>query len=67
MLGVAGGLLAQMGAQFKPFERRLHEATEAQSTALCGPALHAEAKERGASLTLTVALALALDGDGTPA
>ena len=28
LLGAAGGLLAQMGADFKPFERQLHEATQ---------------------------------------
>jgi predicted ATPase/DNA-binding SARP family transcriptional activator len=63
LLGVAGALLAHMGADFKPFERRLHEATEAEATALCGPTVHAAARDRGASLTLPAAVGLALDDD----
>ncbi len=61
LLGVAGALLAQMGADFKPFERRLHETTEGQAVALCGESGFAAARERGASLPLAAALALALD------
>ncbi len=61
LLGVAGALLAHMGAEFKPFERRLHEATEAEATALCEPTVHAAARERGASLMLQDAIALAMD------
>jgi hypothetical protein len=60
LLGVADGLLTQMGAEFKPFERRLHDATEEHARELCGPVVYAEARERGASMPLTAALALAL-------
>jgi hypothetical protein len=49
-----------MGAEFKPFERRLHDATEEYARELCGPVVYAEARERGASMPLTAALALAL-------
>ena len=63
LLGAARAVLTQMGADFKPFERRLHEATKAEATALCGPTVHAAARDRGASLTLPAAVGLALDGD----
>jgi predicted ATPase len=62
LLGAAGGLLEQMGADFKPFERKLHEATEARARALCGDAGHAAALGRGAAMPLTDALELALEG-----
>ncbi len=60
LLGVAGALLAEMGADFKPFERQLHEATEGAPARCCGPDAYASARERGASLTLDDGLALAL-------
>ena len=60
LLGAAGGLLAQMGADFKPFERQLHETTEAQAQTLCGPAEHVGAHERGAAMALAEAVDFAL-------
>ena len=57
--GVAGALLAEMGAEFKPFERQLHETTEERARALCGPDAFASARERGASLPLAEGLAVA--------
>jgi predicted ATPase/DNA-binding SARP family transcriptional activator len=59
LLGAAGALLAQMGAEFKPFERQLHDATEAKARGLCGDLFEAAA-ERGAVLTLEEALELSL-------
>ena len=64
LLGAAGELLTRMGADFKPFERRLHERTETQATVLCGPEAHAAASERGAKLSLDAALAVAFGDDG---
>ena len=60
LLGAAGGLLKQIGADFKPFERKLHEATRARAERLCGEAGHAAAVEKGAAMALTDALELAL-------
>ena len=57
--GVAGALLAEMGAEFKPFERQLHETTEERALALCGSDAFASARERGASLPLAEGLAVA--------
>jgi predicted ATPase/DNA-binding SARP family transcriptional activator len=65
LVGVAAGLLERMGADFKPFERRLHEQTQIQAEAIAGPARHAAALARGASLTLDEALELALDVEET--
>src|SRR5690349_17066626 len=36
LLGAAGGLLAEIGADFKPFERQLDERTRSEAVALCG-------------------------------
>lgn len=66
LLGVASGLLRQIGADFKPFERQLHEATEAQAQALCGPDECATARARGEAMALAAALELAI-GSGAPA
>jgi len=60
LLGAAGALLRQMGADFKPFERQLHETTERQVEASCGPARHRAARERGAKMALGEAIDLAL-------
>jgi predicted ATPase/DNA-binding SARP family transcriptional activator len=60
LLGVAGGLLRQIGADFKPFERQLHEATEARAQALCGLEECASARARGEAMTLAAALELAI-------
>ena len=62
LLGAAGALLEQMGADFKPFERKLHESTTARARALCGEAEYADALARGAAMPLPEALQLAFDG-----
>lgn len=59
LVGVASALLERMGADFKPFERHLHEQTSIRAEGLCGPARHRDALERGASLALSEALAVA--------
>ncbi len=60
LLGAAAGLLAQMGADFKPFERQLHETTQRQAETLCGPVEHTAARERGAVMVLAEAVDYAL-------
>jgi tetratricopeptide (TPR) repeat protein len=59
LLGAAQSLLEQMGGDFKPFERRLHETTRDQASALCGADELATLAERGASLGLVEAVELA--------
>jgi predicted ATPase/DNA-binding SARP family transcriptional activator len=59
LLGAARAVLTQMGADFKPFERHLDEATEERSRALLGASGHEEALRHGSSLTLDEALDLA--------
>lgn len=56
LLGAAGGLLAEMGADFKPFERQLHTTTEARARALCGADAFTEAAQKGAAMSLEEAL-----------
>jgi hypothetical protein len=53
-----------MGADFKPFERKLHEATQARAQALYGLEECGEAMARGESMTLAATLELALGSDG---
>ena len=64
LLGAAGALLEQIGADFKPFERQLHDATESAVRRFCGTARYASAAAAGAALDLSQALdrALALLG-----
>lgn len=57
--GASGALLRTIGADFKPFERRLHDSTEARARSLCGASAFEEASSRGASLPLEVVLDLA--------
>jgi predicted ATPase/DNA-binding SARP family transcriptional activator len=52
LLGAADTLLTEMGADFKPFERRLHEETVARALELCGPDLFATAMRRGTQAEL---------------
>lgn len=59
LLGAARTVLTQMGAEFKPFERHLDEATEERSRALLGPSGHEAALRYGSSLTFDEALDLA--------
>ena len=60
LLGAAGALLTQIGADYKPFERQLHETTQREAETLSGLAGHAAARERGTAMTLDDALDLAL-------
>jgi predicted ATPase/DNA-binding SARP family transcriptional activator len=61
LLGAAGALLARIGADYKPFERRLHESTESAARAACDPGAFATAIEQGASLSMDEALDAAVD------
>jgi tetratricopeptide (TPR) repeat protein len=63
LLGAAGALLEEMGAALKPFERRLHEATEAEARALCGEAAFAAAIQKGAQMRIAEALEYAFAED----
>jgi predicted ATPase/DNA-binding SARP family transcriptional activator len=59
LLGAAQSLLEQMGGDFKPFERRLHETSRDRASALCGADEFATLAERGASLGLAEVVELA--------
>lgn len=61
LLGAAGALLARIGADYKPFERRLHESTESVARAACDPAAFDEATERGASIPIDELLDVVVD------
>ena len=61
LIGAAGALLARIGADYKPFERRLHESTESAARAACDPGAFAKAIEQGASLSMDEALDAAVD------
>ncbi len=60
LLAAAGALLEEMGADFKPFERQLHEATRAEALRLCGEEAFADAAVAGAAMSLAEAVATAL-------
>lgn len=60
LLGAAGALLAQIGADHKPFERRLRESTEAEARAASDPVAFDEATERGASMSMEDVLDVAV-------
>jgi hypothetical protein len=49
-----------MGAAFKPFERQLHDATEARARTLCGAEVFEQSLREGAAMSLDEALASAL-------
>ena len=70
LLGAAGALLETLGAAFKPFERQLHDSTDARARDLCGAALFAEARRKGAAMSLEQALEYAVadaaSRSGTP-
>jgi predicted ATPase/DNA-binding winged helix-turn-helix (wHTH) protein len=53
LLGAAGAVLSEMGADFKPFERGLHDATEARARELCGDEAFEAAVRLGAETKLT--------------
>jgi predicted ATPase/DNA-binding SARP family transcriptional activator len=61
LLGAAGALLARIGADHKPFERRLHESTEALARAACDPGAFEEAMGRGASMSTSEVLDIAVE------
>ena len=52
LLGAAGALLARIGADHKPFERRLHQSTESAARATCDPGAFEDAMEHGASMSI---------------
>jgi len=62
LLGAAGAVLERMAAEFKPFERQLHEETSTASLRLCGEELFREALRAGAELPLHDAVAQAVAG-----
>ncbi|HTK45711.1 MAG TPA: BTAD domain-containing putative transcriptional regulator [Patescibacteria group bacterium] len=62
ILGAASALLEAMGADYKPFERRLREGTEQATVALLGEAALAAAITRGRELALGDVVELALTG-----
>ena len=60
LVGAADALLRQIGADFKPFERRLHDSTLSELRGRFDPAALDEAIAHGASLSLAEALDLAM-------
>jgi predicted ATPase len=60
LLGAASALLRSMGADFKPFERALHDDTAQQVRELIGEQSYEEARARGAALSLESALEIAV-------
>lgn len=60
LLGAATTMLDAMGAALKPFERQLHEGTEATARSALGPAAFESARSRGAALGLAETRELAL-------
>ena len=60
LLGAAGALLGGIGADFKPFERRLHDATESAVRGTCDSRVFDEAVARGASMPSADVVDLAL-------
>jgi predicted ATPase/DNA-binding SARP family transcriptional activator/Tfp pilus assembly protein PilF len=65
LLGAARGVLAQMHAAFKPFERELDRRTEERSRALSGDRQHDAGVAQGLSMTLDEALEVALGVSGS--
>jgi tetratricopeptide (TPR) repeat protein len=59
LLGAATTVLTRMGAEFKPFERQLHEQTEARVIELLGHETYESARVRGGSLSLDDAVGVA--------
>jgi len=60
LLGAASALLNEMDAEFKPFERQLHDATEDAAVRLLGERAFGEAEREGAAMALADAIASAL-------
>jgi predicted ATPase/DNA-binding SARP family transcriptional activator len=59
LLGASSGLLREMGAEFKPFERKLHQETAARLAQQLGDRQLEEALARGQALTLDEAVEVA--------
>jgi predicted ATPase/DNA-binding SARP family transcriptional activator/Tfp pilus assembly protein PilF len=59
LLGAATSVLARMGADFKPFERQLHEQTERSVVELLGLETYESARVRGGSMSLEDAVGVA--------
>jgi predicted ATPase len=59
LLGAATNLLSAMGADFKPFERKLHDETAARVRSQLGAASYGDALARGRAMTLQEAVATA--------
>ncbi len=59
LLGAAANLLTGMGADFKPFERKLHDETAAQVAEQLGTERYEETLARGRALSLSDALEVA--------
>ena len=59
LLGAATSVLARMGADFKPFERQLHEQTERSVVELLGLETYQSARVRGGSMSLEDAVGVA--------
>jgi predicted ATPase/DNA-binding SARP family transcriptional activator len=53
LLGAATSLLSRMGADFKPFERQLHDETERHVVELLGQEAYEASRARGSALSLT--------------
>lgn len=62
LLGAAEGMLSEMGAAFKPYERRLHARTSEALLRTLGHDDNNELRARGRSLPLAEAIELASDG-----
>jgi len=60
LLGAAGALLTRIGADHKPFERRLHESTESRARSVCDSAAFDAAAAQGAAMPLAAVLDLAV-------
>ena len=60
LLGAAAAVLDEMDAEFKPFERQLHDATQAAAVRLLGERAFGDAEREGAAMPLADAIASAL-------
>jgi hypothetical protein len=60
LLGSAANLLDTMGADFKPFERHLHDLTDARARRLCGDEGFEATRLASAALSLDQAVEVAL-------
>jgi predicted ATPase/DNA-binding SARP family transcriptional activator len=63
LTGAAGALLRAIGAEYKPFERRMHQETESRARSLLGAEEFSEQDSRGAALPRPSVLQLVHDQD----